>query len=125
MSGDLLDALAGQPAPQVLRVQYVHILRGWAATLGPRGVPWPREALRLHRSLLQPSVEVQAVEGDGAWWCVAPVQGAAFVKGSKTGRVLVLHSLAGWWQRIQMIADSGIWCYVEIDNRGKNWEGVA
>lgn len=124
MSGDLLDALSGQPEPQVLRVQYVHPLKGWAATLGPRGTAWPREALRLLEQLFDPGPNVQAVAGPESWFVVAPEQGAEFVRGSKTQRVLVLHSLAGWWQRIQLIADSGIWCYVEIDNRAQNWEGV-
>ena len=119
---DLALAL-GQPEPVYLRVQWVHALRGWAGTMGGAGTPWPREALQL----IEADVGANALSGSqdvgGLAFVVSECQPACLVRRHGTEKVLVLHSAAGWWTRVQTLMGGSIWAYVMIDTRMDTWEG--
>ena len=123
MSGDLEVAMVGQLAPHYLMIQYVHIYRGWAATLGGPDTAWPRDALRLEPVMVEPEQGRPYVRTPTGWMVASLSQGRPFVCTAGTSRPVVLHSVAGWWNRLQALMDKTLWCQVLIDSRGKDWEG--
>ena len=118
------DSLAlEQPEPVYLRVQWVPILRGWAATMGGYCTAWPREALRLIDAGLGSKELIGSQEPAADGIVLDESQPACLVRRHGTDKVLVLHSAAGWWTRVQALMGGPIWAYVMIDTRTDSWEG--
>lgn len=112
-----------QLEPVYLRVQWVPILRGWAATMGGYRTPWPREALRLIEACLGAKELIGSQEPAVSGIVLDENQPACLVRRSGTDKVLALHSAAGWWTRLQSLMGGPIWAYVMIDTRTDTWEG--
>lgn len=118
-----LELPLDQAEPVYLRVQWVPILRGWAGTIGGVRAPWPREALRLVEADCDAKALIGSQEATAVGFVVADHQPTCLVRRHGTDNVLVLHSAAGWWTRLQALMGGQIWAYVLIDTRTDSWEG--